>query len=189
MRDQRRIDVVVAGPIERAAIAAQNMALEILEAHRTEPQPPELARGMQQIQMHLGRECRDGSRHAIARLKQRPVKTFSVERHEDGALLHALGKFEQQRMLFIEIAHEELLDLQAARVPPRDAHHERIRAGAAREAGRFRVEKQPLFRIEREPFRNLRASADWGRSKESERASGAHISGVAYHCCRDKCSP
>ena len=52
-------------------------------------------------------------------------------------------------MLFIEIAHEELLDLQASRVPPRDANHERIRAGAAREAGRFRVQEKPLFGIER----------------------------------------
>ena len=56
LRNQRRIDVVVARPIERAAIAAQNMTFEILEAHRTKPQPPELARGMQQIQMQLGRE-------------------------------------------------------------------------------------------------------------------------------------
>ena len=149
LRNQRRIDVVVAGPIEGAAIAAQDMTFEILEAHGTKPQPPELARRMQQIQMQPGRECRDGSRHAIARLEQRPVKTFSVKCHKHGPFLHALGEFEQQRMFFIEIAHEELLDLQASRVPPRDANHERIRAGAAREAGRFRVQEEPLFGIDR----------------------------------------
>src|SRR5579863_8986256 len=101
------------------------MPLEILEPHGTKPQPPKLARRMQQIQMQLGREWGNGSRHAIARLEQRPVKTFSVECHEDGPFLHALGKFEQQRMFLIEIAHKELLDLKASRVPPGDADHKR----------------------------------------------------------------
>ncbi len=61
LRNQRGIDVIVARPFERAAVAAQNMPLEILEAHGTEPQPPELARGMQQIQMHAW-ERMQGSR-------------------------------------------------------------------------------------------------------------------------------
>ncbi len=59
LRNQRGIDVIVARPFERAALAAQDVPLQILEAHRTKPQPPELARRMQQIQMHLGVKMRE----------------------------------------------------------------------------------------------------------------------------------
>src|SRR5580692_9641997 len=98
-----------------------------------------MPRRMQQIEMQLGRACGDGARHAIARLEQRPVKTFPVEGYENRPLLHTLGKLEQKRVFLIQIAHEELLDLQSARVPPGDAHHERVRARASREAGSFRI--------------------------------------------------
>ena len=169
LRDQRRIDVIVAGPFEGAPAAREDVALQVLQAHRTEPQPPELARGMQQIQMHLGRKGRHAARHAVARFEQWPVEAFTIERHQHGPLLHALGEFEQQRMLFIEIAHEELLDLQAARIPPRDADQKRIRAGASGKAGRFRVQKQPLFGVERGPefFAHRRAA-------EAARRANAH---------------
>ena len=46
-------------------------------------------------------------------------------------------------MFFGEVAHEELLDLEAAGVPPSDADEEGVGAGAAREAGGFRVEEEP----------------------------------------------
>ena len=50
-------------------------------------------------------------------------------------------------MLFAVLAHEELFDFEAARVPPGDADQERICARAAGDAGRFRIEKKPLLRI------------------------------------------
>ena len=75
--------MVTAHAVQEAAwMAGQNMPLEIFKAHGTQPQTPELARRMQQVQMQFGRECRDGSRHAIARIEQRPVKSFAIERYE-----------------------------------------------------------------------------------------------------------
>src|SRR4029077_19555976 len=62
-------------------------------------------------------------------------------------LRDARGKFVEQGILLREVAHEELLDLQATGIPPRYANKERVRARAAREAGRFRVEEKPLPRI------------------------------------------
>src|SRR5882762_1450597 len=50
----------------------------------------------------------------------------------------------QYGVLFAKIAHEKLLDLQSAGVPPRQADQECIGARAAREAGCFGVEKKPF---------------------------------------------
>jgi len=40
-----------------------------------------------------------------------------------------------------------LLDLQSARIPPRQTNQKCVRAGAAGEAGGFRIEEKPFFRI------------------------------------------
>ena len=53
----------------------------------------------------------------------------------------------QQRVFLGEVAHKELLDLQSTRIPPREANQKRVRAGAAREAGSFRIEEKPFFRV------------------------------------------
>jgi len=50
-------------------------------------------------------------------------------------------------MFFREVAHEKLLDLQSARIPPCQTNQECIRPGSACEAGCFRVEEKPFFRI------------------------------------------
>ena len=89
----------------------------------------------------------DGARHREAAFEQRPVERLAVEGHQHGPLGDARGKFMQQRMLFCKIAHEELLDLQSAGIPPGQTHEKRIRAGAAREPRRFRVQKKPFHRI------------------------------------------
>ena len=47
-------------------------------------------------------------------------------------------------MLLALLAHEKLLDFEAARVPPGDADEKGIRASASREAGGFRIEEKPL---------------------------------------------
>ncbi len=50
-------------------------------------------------------------------------------------------------MLFGVVAHEELLDLQARRIPPRQTHKKCVGSGAAGEPGGLRVEKKPLVGI------------------------------------------
>jgi len=50
-------------------------------------------------------------------------------------------------MLFGKVAHKELLDLQAAGVPPRQTNQKCVRAGATGEPGGFRIEEKPLLRI------------------------------------------
>src|SRR5260370_3727657 len=50
-------------------------------------------------------------------------------------------------MLFGEVAHEKLFDLQAAGIPPTPANEKGVGARASGEAGRFRIEEQPFLRI------------------------------------------
>ena len=50
-------------------------------------------------------------------------------------------------MFLGEVAHEELLDLQSTGVPPRESNEKCISTSASREAGRFSIQKEPLFRI------------------------------------------
>src|SRR5439155_6399371 len=44
-------------------------------------------------------------------------------------------------------AHKELLDLQPARIPPRETNQKSVRARASREASGFRIQKKPFLRI------------------------------------------
>ena len=90
----------------------------------------------------------NGARHAIACFEQRPVKTFPVKCYEDRTLLKTLGQFQQHGMFFVKIAQEKLLNLQAAGIPPGDAHHERIGSRASREARGLRIEEEPLSRVD-----------------------------------------
>ena len=146
LRNQRGIEIAAARPRERSRFG-QNMALKIGEAHRGQSQPPQLPRGMQQIEMRRERGRADCARHAIARFKQRPIETFAVECDKHGPLGEARGQLQKYRMFFSVIAHEKLLDLEASGVPPSDADQECIRAGAAGQAGGFGVEKKPLIGI------------------------------------------
>jgi hypothetical protein len=151
------------------------MAFEVLEAHRSEAQPPKLARGMQQIQMRFGSGGANCPRHAVACFEQRPIETLSIKRDENRPNGHALGEFQQQRMLLIEIAHEELLHLQAARIPPRNAHQKRIRAGASGEACCLRVQKQPLFGVNRRFERVFRVRILRQQQGKGTRVRRAHF--------------
>src|SRR6266567_4036884 len=48
-------------------------------------------------------------------------------------------------MLFGEVAHKILLDLQAARIPPRQPYQKCVRARAPCQASGFRIEEKPFF--------------------------------------------
>jgi len=50
-------------------------------------------------------------------------------------------------MFFSKVTHKKLLDLQTARIPPRQTNQKSVRAGAACEAGGFRIEEKPFFWI------------------------------------------
>src|ERR1700687_5624973 len=67
------------------------------------------------------------------------------------------------RIFFSKIAHEELLDLQFARIPPRQTNQESVRTGATGEAGSFRVEEKPFFWI-------LQCGASFARERLVTRA-------------------
>jgi len=103
-------------------------------APKAKRRPPQLARGMQQIEMRRERGRPDCARHAIARFKQRPIETFPIECDEHGSLGEARGQFEQHGMLFSVVAHEKLLDLKASGIPPGEADQERVCTRAARQA-------------------------------------------------------
>ncbi len=102
---------------------------------------------MQQIQMRERSTRRDRARHSVARFQQRPIKTFPIESDEHRTLFHAARQFEQEGVLLIEVPHEELLDLQAARIPPGQTHQKCVGARATRQARGFGIQKEPLLRI------------------------------------------
>src|SRR6266849_2876777 len=89
----------------------------------------------------------DGARHREAALQERPIERFSIEGDEDGAFGETPRKFMKKGMFFSEITHKELLDLQAASIPPRQAHEKRVGSRATCKPGRFSVQKEPFSRI------------------------------------------
>src|SRR5204862_6317057 len=50
-------------------------------------------------------------------------------------------------MFYRKFDQKELLDLQPARIPPRDTNQKSVRARASREASGFRIQKKPFLRI------------------------------------------
>ena len=127
-----------------AAMKTEDMLFEFGETDGAEAQSPKIARGMQEIEMGAQGGRANHARHAIARFEQRPIEGFSVERDEDGALRDAFGERGEKRVLLALFAHEELLDFETTCIPPGDADHEGISAGAAGESRCFGIEEEPL---------------------------------------------
>ncbi len=133
----------------RPTIPSQDVPLQLRESHRAKPQPPQIPRRVQKIQVCARRRRGNRARHPVACFQQRPVERFPVECHEHRPLRHAFPERHEQRMFLAVLAHEKLLYLQPARVPPRQAHKECIRSAASRQSRRFRVQKKPLPRVPR----------------------------------------
>ncbi len=133
----------------RPAIPAQNVPLQLRQSHRPQPQPPQIPGRVQKIQVRARRRRANRARHPVARFEQRPVERFPVECHEHRPLRHAFPERHEQRMFLAVLAHEKLLHLEPARIPPRQAHKKRIRPAASCQSRRFRVQKKPLPRIAR----------------------------------------
>ena len=73
----------------------------------------------------------DGARHREAALQEWPIERFSIEGDEDRAFGETPAELMKKGMFFGEIAHEELLDLQAAGIPPGQAHEKRVGSRAS----------------------------------------------------------
>ncbi len=87
-----------------------------------------------------GRSIEDTS-HAEACVEQGPIEGFAIEGEEDGTGGDAAREEMEHGVFFAEIAHEILLDLEAACLPPGDADEEGIGAGTAGQAGGFCVKE------------------------------------------------
>lgn len=167
------------------------MALEFHEPHGTQTQFPEGARGMQEVEMRGEPGGTNGARHGEAALEERPVKSLPVERHQHRALGQPGGEFVQERMLLAKIAHEELLDLKTASIPPGDSYKEGVSTGAAGEAGGFGIEKEPLRGVFDGGKRTARERcvAAAGEQVKSDGGEGSKDSGVANQLLMARCSP
>src|ERR1700730_12148955 len=86
----------------------------------------------------------DRSRHRKAIFQQRQIERCPVKGDKNGALGEVHGKLVEDRVLFMEIAHEELLDLQAAGIPPRETDQECVGSRTAGKPRSFGVEEQPF---------------------------------------------
>jgi len=77
LRNKRRRHIVLAMPAEPRRI--DDVAFEFHEPHRTEPQLPQRARGMQQIKVRRELRHCDGARHREAIFEQRPIERLAIE--------------------------------------------------------------------------------------------------------------
>src|SRR4029077_8418307 len=145
LRDQGRDDLVFAMPAKARRI--QDVALEFHQANRTKAKLPKRARGMKQIEMRGELRNFDGAGHGEAALEQRPVKRLAAAGDQDGAIRDTSSQFMEQRIFLGKITKKQLLDLQAAGIPPGQADQKSVGAGAAGEAGGFGVEEEPTIRI------------------------------------------
>lgn len=152
--DEGGDNVVLAVPADLVRI--EDMAFEFDQAHRAEAQLPQSACGMKQVEMRGEAGNGDGAGHSEAIFEQRPIEGLAVEGDENGALRKTRGEFVKNRVLFGEVAHEELFDLQAAGIPPCQADEKGVGSGASGEAGGFGVEEEPLLGVLQGEARVLR---------------------------------
>jgi hypothetical protein len=145
LRNECGGDIVFATPAEAGGF--ENVALKFDEADRAQAQSPERARWMQQVQMRGELWDTHGAGHGEAIFEQRPIESLAVEGDEDWALGDARGELVEQGIFFVEVAEKELLDLQAASVPPGETDQKGVSAGTAGETGGFGVEEEPFFGI------------------------------------------
>jgi len=84
LRNEGGQDIVLAMPTEARRI--KDAAFEFYKPHGAEPEFPQRARGMQQIQMRRQLWHSDGARHRETALKERPIKRLSIEGDKHGPL-------------------------------------------------------------------------------------------------------
>src|SRR5262249_55648544 len=117
----------------------KNLSLEFNQANGTKPDFPKCSSRMQQIEMSRQLRRRNSPRHCESAFQQRPIKRFSVECHQYGPFGKSLREFAKDGVFIRKVAHEELLDLQAARIPPCDAGQERVSSRSSSKASCFRI--------------------------------------------------
>jgi len=62
-----------------------DVAFQFHEPHRTEPELPQHARGMQQIKVSGEFRRSDGARHGETIFEQRPIERFAIESNQHGS--------------------------------------------------------------------------------------------------------
>src|SRR5580698_8035375 len=125
----------------------ENTALQFNETDGAKAKLPKCARRMEKVEMRDKVRRGNGSRHREAIFEKGPIEGFAIEGDEYGPVGEARSELVKERVLFGEIAHEELFDLQASAIPPGNTNQEWIGTSAAGQPRGFRVEKEPLGRI------------------------------------------
>jgi len=72
LRDQRGRNILFAMPAQPGCV--KDVALKFHKPHGAEPEFPQCARGMQQVQMRRQLWHGDGARHRETALKKRPIE-------------------------------------------------------------------------------------------------------------------
>ena len=140
--NQRAVNVFASRPAQRCG--AQHALLEMTELDAADLQFPDFSRGMEKIEMCVENGNWDGPRHLKPANQQWPVEALSVERNQNRALPESAGKFEQNGIFLGGIAHEELFDLDPARIPPCQSDQKCNISCAPYKSGRFGIEKEPF---------------------------------------------
>lgn len=94
LRNESGVHIIFAMPTEAGRI--EDAALKLDETNGAEAEPPDGARGMQEVEM--GGEARGANRagHGEAIFEKRPVEGFAIEGDEDGALRDAGGELVEE---------------------------------------------------------------------------------------------
>src|SRR6267143_3970816 len=82
-------------------------------------------------------------------LQERPVKAPPVVAHQHAGLADALAHRPQQRLFLVEVAEKVLGQGQSIPLPPRQTDEKGDGAGAAGEAGRFRIQEEGAAQLVR----------------------------------------
>ena len=143
----RRVSEIAVGDHLARQIAlpldTQNLILQVHQAAAFQAQLPQAARAEKQVEVLHAAERMARARHAEARFQQRLVVGFAVIRHQHIELRQVLGQAIQLRGFFAIVAHEKLAQAETRRLDRPDADQERVRPGAAGEAGGLGIEKGP----------------------------------------------
>src|SRR2546421_1509153 len=91
-------------------------------------------------------------------LQERPVKTPAVVAHQHAGLADAPAHRPEQRLFLVEVAEKILGQGQAVPFPPRQTDEKGDGAGAAREAGGFRIQEEGVAQL-------VRGEAEAGRER------------------------
>ena len=126
---------------------AEDATFERLKGTGLKPRLPQTPPGMKHVEM-APRLTEDAPLQTEPALEQRHVELLSVERHDGVEAFEVPLERADERLLFVEVAHEVLPNDERIPFDETDRDQKRRGPGASREPGGFGIDERGLSRIE-----------------------------------------